>query len=289
MPARKGVLMIPAAAIVACIEALPTLPEAVARLTVLLQDERATTIDFEKAVHSDPAVTVNLLRAANSVHHGGLEPVTTVRQAVARIGLRRVYEVAIGTSFRRSLPLRLSGYGLDGPAFWLHCTATAVLAEGLGREIHLPAADIAFTAGLLHDVGKLVIGGFLAELMPESNWWTFGTATAERELLGSNHCDVGEEIALRWRLPLPIALACRWHHESETAGDGVDTDLAAVVHVADYLAYMAGFPGDAGVGKTLDPLVQQRLGLSLERLEQLAEASKEQVLQLSHVISTGPD
>jgi putative nucleotidyltransferase with HDIG domain len=213
-----------------------------------------------------------------------MAPVTSVSQAVARIGLRRVYEVAIGTSFRRSLPIRLSGYGLAGPAFWLHCSATAVYAEALARETRLPGADIAFTAGLLHDVGKLVIGGFLAELMPESNWWTFGTAAAERELLGSNHCDVGEEIAVRWHLPLPIATACRWHHETESAGKGVDTDLAAVVHVADHLAYIAGFPGDARDGeKVLDPGVQQRLGLSTERLAGLAEASKEGILQLSQV------
>jgi putative nucleotidyltransferase with HDIG domain len=280
--------VVPAQAIVDCIEALPTLPEAVARLSALLRDERATTMDFEQAVRSDPAVTTNLLRAANSAFHGGSEPVTTVSKAVARIGMRRVYEVAIGTSFRRSLPIRLSGYGLNGPAFWLHCSATAVYAEALARETRLPAADIAFTAGLLHDVGKLVISGFLAELMPESNWWTFGTAAAERELLGSNHCDVGEEIAIRWRLPVPVAQACRWHHETATALSGVDADLAAVVHAADYLAYLGGFPGDTGKAKVLDPQVQFRLGLTTERLEHLAEASKEAVGQLSKVTSNGP-
>jgi putative nucleotidyltransferase with HDIG domain len=280
--------VIPAQAIVDCIEALPTLPESVARLTVLLRDDRATTSDFEKAVRSDPAVTTNLLKAANSAYYGGREPVTNVSQAVARIGLRRVYEVAIGTSFRRSLPIRLSGYGLDGPTFWQHCSATAVYAEALARETSLPATDIAFTAGLLHDVGKLVIGGFLAELMPESNWWTFGTAAAERELLGSNHCDVGQEIAIRWHLPLPIAQACRWHHETETVSEGVDADLAAVIHAADYLAYVGGFPGDTGKEKVLDPHVQLRLGLTQERLEQLAEASKDEISHLSKVTSSGP-
>ena len=273
--------MIPAHAIAESIEALPTLPEAITRLGILLRDDKATSAAFEAAVRTDPAITANLLRAANSALHGGLEPTTSVRQAVTRIGLRRVYEVAIGTSFRRSLPIRLPGYGLDGPAFWLHCTATAVYAEALASEVRLPALELAFTAGLLHDVGKLVIGGFLAELMPESNWWTFGTAAAERELLGSNHCDVGGEIARRWRLPLSIAHACRWHHEPEVAGAEVDLDLLAVVLTADHLAYLAGFPGDAGQAKALGAFAQHRLGLTPECLERLAQASREAVLQLS--------
>ncbi len=272
--------MIPASAIVEGIEALPTLPEAITRLSALLRDDRATTTQFEQAVRSDPAVTANLLRAANSAFYGGSEPTTHVRQAVARLGLQRVYEVAIGTSFRRSIPLRLPGYGLDGPTFWLHCAATAVYAEALGRSVGLPDPDLAFTAGLLHDVGKLIIGGFLAELMPESNWWTFGTAVMERELLGSNHGDVGEAIARRWNLPLPVAHACRWHHEVERAGPEVDRDLVAAVLAADHLAYLAGFSGGSGGGNGLDPSVQQRLGLTPERLEPLAEASREQVLQL---------
>jgi putative nucleotidyltransferase with HDIG domain len=275
--------VIPARAIVEGIEALPTLPESISRLSALLRDERATNAAFEQAVRTDPAVTANLLKAANSVFHGGSEPTTNVRQAVARIGLQRVYEVAIATSFRRSVPVRLNGYGLDGQAFWQHCTATAVYAEALAWEVNLPASDMAFTAGLLHDVGKLVISGFLAELMPESNWWTFGTAVAERELLGSNHCDVGEAIAHRWNLPLPVLEACRWHHELEKASAGVDVDLVAVVLAADHLAYLAGFPGDNGGGRPLDPFVQQRLDLSQERLEQLVEAYRERVVQLSRL------
>lgn len=277
--------MIPAYVIVEGIEALPTLPEAVARLTMLLQNEQASISDFEQAVRSDPAVTANLLRAANTVFYQAVEPITGVGQAVARIGLKRVFEVAIGTSFRRALPARIYGYGIDAPAFWLHCTATAVFAEALGRKCGLPSTDIAFTAGLLHDVGKLVVGRFLEELTPESNWWAFGTAAAERELLGSNHCEVGYEIATRWRLPLPIAQACRWHHDPVTGVDGVDTDLTAAVHIADHLAYLAGFPGSGGKGEAVVPQALLRLKLTQEQLEGLAEKHKEEILRMGQATS----
>lgn len=277
--------MFPAYVILEGLEALPTLPEAVARLTVMLQDDNATAADFEKAVRTDPVITANLLRAANSVYSQGIEPITSVRQAVARIGLRRVFEVAVGSSVRRTLPARIPGYGLNAEAFWLHCTATAVYAEALGREFNLPCRDISFTAGLLHDVGKLVICNFLAEVMPEASWWTFGTAAEERKLLGSNHCDVGREIAVRWHLPVFVADVCRWHHEPAQLPDDVDSDLIAVVLAADYLSYTAGFSGGSGAGVRCYSYIQSHLGLTPGRCAELAEAYREEVLEMNRLTS----
>jgi putative nucleotidyltransferase with HDIG domain len=278
--------MIPAYVLVERVEALPTLPEAVARLSAMLRDESASAADFETAVRPDPAVTANLLRAANSAFDRGMGRVGTVREAVARIGLRRVFEVAIGTSLRRSLPVRIPGYGLDAPSFWLHCTATAVFAEALGREAKLASMEIAFTAGLLHDVGKLIIGQFLAEETPESNWWTFGAIAAERELLGSDHARVGEEIAARWRLPPLIGEVCRWHHEPFAAPGREEIDLAAAVKAADALAYRVGFPGGPRVDESIAPEVEARLGLTVDRMVQLAEASKDEVRRMSDLTSS---
>lgn len=277
--------MIPAYALVEGIQALPSLPESVARLTPLLRDERASSGRFEQAVRSDPAITANLLKAANSAYFSGNAPVSTVREAVARIGLRRVYEVAVSTSFRQTLPRRLPGYGLNGSDFWLHCTATALFAEALAVRGNHRCADIAYIAGLLHDAGKLIIGGFLAVEVPEANWWTFGTDEGERQLLGSSHCDVGKEIARKWNLPLQVEQACRWHHEPGRALTEEQIELASVVHAADALAYRAGFPGGSSDGPDLDPAVALRLGLTPESLDRLIEEKKEEILHLGEVSS----
>lgn len=275
--------MIPAKAIAESIESLPTLPEAVARLMTMIQDERSTIADFEHAVHSDPAVTANLLKAANSVFYHSDEPITTAGDAIARIGLNRVCEVAVAASYRRALPAKISGYGINATEFWMHSAATAVFAETLAREMLLPSSAIAFTAGLLHDVGKLVVGGFLALLLPESNWWEFGTAAQERTQLGSNHCDVGQEIAYTWNLPIQIAHTCRWHHEPEATVGWDIADLATVVHAADYLAYQAGFPGSHGKGELLCPHVQKRLQLTQEKTEQLACKLKDEIARMGNI------
>jgi putative nucleotidyltransferase with HDIG domain len=242
--------------------------------------------DFEQAVRADPAVTANLLAAANSAYYRGMELTTTVHEAVSRIGLRRMYEVAIGASFRRTLPLRMPGYGLNADGFWLHCSAVAVFSEALGREVNLPSSEIAFTAGLLHDVGKLVICGFMDMTMPESNWWAFGSASKERELLGTNHCEVGEAIAVQWSLPQSIAATCRWHHDCGSADTYVDFGLLAVIHTADFLAYQAGFPGSSGDGDILDPLVVNRLGLVPKQLDRLVMEYKDEVLKMNKVTAS---
>jgi HD-like signal output (HDOD) protein len=153
--------MISAAAISEGIESLPTLPESVARLTILLQDERSTIGDFEHAVHADPAVTANLLRAANSAYYHSDEPITTAGEAIARIGLNRVCEVAVAASYRRALPVRISGYGINAVQFWMHSAATRVFCRGaLARNAAAAPGDRVY-CGTSARCRQLVVGDFL--------------------------------------------------------------------------------------------------------------------------------
>lgn len=265
--------MFPTHVILEGVEALPTMPEAVIRLTALVKDEQATSADFEQAVKHDAVLTANLINAANSVFKTGSEPVTSLSDAIERVGMQRLVEVAVGSSLRRTLPVRLPGYGISSSKFWIHCTAVATIAEALAYRIKLPSAEMAYTAGLMHDIGQLVIGNFLAETMPESDWWTFNTPAEERNLIGSNHCDVGKEIAIRWNLPPVVADTCRWHHELTRAPESIDTGLNTVIHAADALAFMLGFKGVGYIGgEVLDESAPARLGLTEQELLELAKS-----------------
>jgi putative nucleotidyltransferase with HDIG domain len=256
------------------INSLPTLPEAVTKLSELVKNEHATAEEFEQAVLLDPVLTVNMIRASNTINPGSSEPITTVREAVELIGMQRLFEVAVGSSLRRTLPARIPGYGITAQKFWIHCIAAATIADALAKKLDLPSADTAFTSGMLHDIGQLVIGDFLAVTMPEANWWTFDSPEKERKLLGSNHCDVGSEIALRWNLPKIVIDSCRWHHELPEIPDNCDADMIIVMHAADALAYMTGFPGVGYVGEELHELAPSRLGISAEELLDIAKSVK---------------
>ncbi len=277
--------MFPAYVILEGIEALPTLPEVVTLLSELLRDERSSATDIEQAVRIDPAITANLIRSANSVYYSGCTPIISIREAVARIGMQRVYEVAIGSSLKRAIPKRLPGYGISGQKFWSHCIATACIAEALAKEVKLDSADMAFTAGLLHDVGQLVIGNFLDEMMPESNWWTFGTHSDEKQTLGCNHNEVGGEIATKWNLPTVVKQTCRWHHEFASTPKDCDVNLVAVVHLANAFAYIADFTGGSCMGEVFDPQAQQHLGLTMKQLIELSRELKPAINEMAASIS----
>ncbi len=276
--------MIRGETLIARMDALPTLPEAAARLAVLLRDERATAADFEKVIRPDPALTANLLRAANSVFYKGVREITGVRDAVARMGVRRVYEVTTSASFRRVLPPRIPGYDIDVAAFWPHCVSVALYSERLARASMVAAADIAYTAGLLHDVGKLVIGTCIAQGDAPPPRSALDSVFAEREALGIDHADVGEEIALRWNLPLSVKDAARYHHEPALAPQGSDCTMVALVHLADLLARRSGFAAYPNLPvPDYDPGALARLNTDPAKLEQLALEANEEVRALSEL------
>jgi putative nucleotidyltransferase with HDIG domain len=263
--------MITADQLSARIEALPTLPEALSRLSELLLDAKATAFDFERVIRPDPALATNLLRAANSVFHRGLSAVTTAREAITRLGFARVYEVSTSIFLKRALPQVLPGYGFQATAFWRHCVAVAILSERLAKAVSLRKASLAYTAGLLHDTGKLVLGALLHEQMraPPAG---LEDVASEQVLLGTDHAEVGREVTLRWRFADEVANAARWHHPPGARPAALKPDLPLVVHVANGLAHCFGYAPDANPLR-FDPGALKVLGLTLNETERIAADS----------------
>ena len=271
--------MLPPHVILKGLEALPVTPEVVARLTPFLNAKTLDVAGFKQAVKFDPVLTANLIQAANQVHEPGSAPIATLEEAIERVGLHRLVDMAVGSSLRRTLPTRLPGYGISAGKFWIHCIAVATIAEAIAQRIELPSVDMAFTAGLVHDIGQLAIGDFFAENMPESDWWTFGTPDDERALLSCNHCDIGKVVAEKWNLPPAVIDPCRWHHELAKAPMNIDKGLNAVIHAADALAYTLGFKGVGYSGEVLDELAPPLLGLSELELLELAKTARRSIGQ----------
>lgn len=274
------------------IGSLPTLPVVVAQLSRLLAEGGASAAEFERVVRPDPALTANLLRVANSALFRGVRPIGTVREAITRIGTRTVFSVAAGAAFRKVIPARLPGFELDAAAFWRHAVATAVIAVRLDRDHAGPGSELAFTAGLLHDMGKLVIGTFLAEgataLRERLAGEDLSFVAAEREFLGTAHPEVGEAIARHWGLPEPIGFAARYHHRPEEAPAGAGRHLAEVVHVGSVLAHLLGYGSDLGeLHRQVDPAVAASLDLEVGALERLACDTLDEIRELAAVI--GPE
>jgi putative nucleotidyltransferase with HDIG domain len=273
------------------IENLPTLPVAVSQLIRLTASNETSLNDFEKVIRPDPALTANILKTANSVAYRGVREITNVKDAVGRLGMRGVFDVAAGYAFAKVLPDRLPGYEVDAHSFWQHSVAVAVFCQKLLKNsLGGQAPDLAFTAGLLHDLGKLVICFFLEEKASEvQSVLDMGKLTyvnAERKALGTDHAEVGIAVARKWSLPHAVGIAARWHHQPDQAPDA-DRQLANGVHVANCLAHTFGFGADVGeLHRSIQPSAMSELRLTVKDLERIASESLGEIYDLSAALAS---
>jgi putative nucleotidyltransferase with HDIG domain len=283
--------VIPVEALTDRVTALPALGASVAQLARLVHDPDTHLGAYEAVVRTDVALTANLLRLANSGASVGAARAATVRDAIARLGTRRVWEAATAAAFGRVLPKALRGYDVDAVGFWRHSVAVAVYAEAVAKRSRIALAASAFTAGLLHDMGKLVIADFLdaerTPLLDRLEGGELGFIDAETELLGTNHALVGEAVARRWALPEELASAARWHHAPGEAATTALVDLASAVHVADALAHLMGFGADiAGLHRRLDADALRRLDLDAAAAQRIAALALTDILELGRSLRT---
>ncbi len=266
------------------IDSLPTLPTAVAQLSRLIASPTASAKDFEAVIKPDPSLTANLLRLANSAYFGLRREVTSVKQAITLLGNKRVFEISASAGFSKIIPANLPGYRIQSADFWLHSIAVAVLSEKLAAELRVKAPGLLFTAGLLHDLGKLAIGSFLEEeesaLLDRLSNEDVAFSTAEKELLGTDHCEVGAELGQQWDLPDTVIWTARWHHQPSEAGD-VDSVLVDLVHLADAIAHMFGYGADVGeLSRTIDKEVASRLGFDVHSIEVVSSETESQIREM---------
>jgi putative nucleotidyltransferase with HDIG domain len=271
----------------AIIHAFPSMPGAALKLLNLADAPGATVQQIEDALRQDPGLTANLLKLANSAYFGIPSKIGSVRQAVMLLGLKRVVQMVVAACASAVIDRGVPGYDLPAGELWRHSLAVSVAAKGLAAELKLPAADEIFTAGLLHDVGKLILGQFVQEDYAEiqralAQGLTF--EAAEAAVLGIDHAEIGARVLAQWSLPENIVHAVRWHHAPEKFGS-MDIMLD-VVHVANMLCLMIGIGvGREGLLHEPSPVVTRRLGLEPPHLEKVASQTLQWVSELSQAMA----
>jgi putative nucleotidyltransferase with HDIG domain len=264
---------------------LPSLPQAVLDVMRMLGDEDASTSDIAERIEHDQALTARTLRIANSAFYGVPGRIGTIRNAIGILGLRTVATLlttaAVSAQFATAKCPEFQ-FGM----FWRHAIATALTARGLARHLRMDE-DIAFTGGLLHDIGRLA----LAAQFPAETRQVLRCATeldllaldAERRVLDTDHLAVGVLIATHWHFPEVVIAAIERHH---APGPGTVPTIVDVVHVADALAH--GLDPSASVDEAV-PLVDfaawTRLGLSIPQCLAVLESTTAGVAGLCEALS----
>ncbi len=243
---------------------LPTLPAVVQRVTAALDAPDADLAEAAALIESDQVLTAQLLRLANSAFYGVSGQIASVGQALTILGTTITRSLLYSTAV---LDLRINLTG-----FWEHSIGTAVAAGALAKRLGLAHPEEVSGAGLLHDLGKVILykqaPETFAAVLAHAAAERIAFRDAERALLGVEHAEVASWLLARWHFPARILEPVTWHHEPERARAApVET---AIVHVANSLvrAYGYGFGGDAGVPH-IAPAAWARLGLAAADLDAL--------------------
>jgi len=268
--------------IIARASELPQMPAPVMRIMAYLSKPDADMNELASLIEYEPGLTVNVLRMANSSFFGGNGSVTSVREALFRLGIQRVVQLVIASGVAPHTQAPVAGYQLAGGELLRHSIAVGTGAEILAGELGLRAPDHTFTAGLLCTLGKIVLGKFLEvdsdQLLALAHSEGIPFEQAERRLLGIDHAELGAVLLTRWELPEPIIHCVRWYLDP-SAAPRQDTALD-LIHTGHILATMAGIgQGLEGLHYTVCQECFDRLGMTedamVSTLEQLVTALTE--------------
>ena len=264
-------------------------PAAASQVIAIANDPTASASQMEKALKFDQTMTANVLRLANSSYYGRSSKVGSLREAVVVVGFGKLAEMVV-TAYLKTLSGRpLKGYDLPAGDLLQHALTVAVAADEVRRTMKRLTGGNHFTAALLHDIGKMILGEFVREEIPNIEALTATGVPfeeAEYRILGINHAEIGGMMLEKWKLPDEIVQAVRWHHDPDHAPAEWQF-IVDVVHMANTIAMMIGI-GTGREGLQFLPSVgsAERLGLELRQFEWVASETLLKVEALTQAMET---
>ena len=268
-------------AIVEQIDQLEPVPPIATQILALTEDPDSSLAEISDLILNDPALTANLLKICNSAFFSLPRQVESVRDAISLMGLDQIVEIVLFNGLSASFKKEMVGYGLGERELWRHAVSCAhvagILADRLGASQN---KHLIYTAALVKDIGKLILGRFVAfsyeqiNILVQSQGQSFNDA--EHEIIGMNHEELGALVGKKWNFSDKMIYIIRHHHLSdESARQDLET---ALVYLADIICMMMGIcTGADGLSYRFYGDVLNQMSLSENDLQGIiAEAGKNQ-------------
>jgi len=222
---------------------LPTISVIASKLLDMLVNDNIAMGSISELMQHDPAITAKVLKIVNSAYYGLRKEIDTLKMALVLLGINEITNIVMSLSLFR-------GFSLDDKSvsefnrelFWEHSSITAYFSQFLGRQMGMKLHGEEFTAGLIHDIGKIILDQYYSEdfstIVNLSNEHSIRNVEAEKAIIGITHADIGALIARKWKLPEKLAVVIKYHHNVPKAES--DVDLSALICIADILAHVIG-------------------------------------------------
>ncbi|XPV76802.1 MAG: HDOD domain-containing protein [Desulfovibrio sp.] len=257
---------------------LPSLSQVFVQLQEALKDPTTNAKDLAEIIRQDPSLSAFLLRMVNSAMFGFKTKIDTITRAVAIVGVKQLSTLAAGTSVM-TLFKDVPPEHVNMEQFWMHSLACGFVAKTLAERVGHDDPERCFVAGLLHDIGRLVV-----YMVAPKEALSVGARMKKEKLniieaeeidLGFNHARFAAILLKMWNLPLPLINAVLHHHGTEYTGEEERTEnlsAAEIIYLADYIitSLDVGFSGEYYL-QAPDLEIWNKLGLSVQELEKLIQ------------------
>ncbi|MBV6459517.1 MAG: hypothetical protein HONBIEJF_02665 [Fimbriimonadaceae bacterium] len=260
-------------------ENLPVLPQVVTSVLRAADNPNTTPRDLERLIERDASISGKVMRVANSAFYGS-NKVSTIGRAISILGINTLKSLIVSIAYQQMVGEHPSKSSFDRIAFWQHSLAVAAGSRIIGKLKMPSKAEELYGAGMLHDVGKLVLERFAPNefdaALRQAKQDEMPLYLAEPLALGFTHCDIGKILAEKWCLVPSMRQAIEFHHNP--SGDGEYFEMTAIVSAANTIAHRAEITEHKNEpSKELDASVANWLGLDEEQLATIQDLVSQEV------------
>jgi putative nucleotidyltransferase with HDIG domain len=266
----------------------PVMPGVISQMADALAQPEIGIEDIVAIVENETGLTEEILRLAGSPYFGAYGPALSLQNAVIRLGMQQIFRIVVIASGRATLRHAVTGYDLPAGELWRHSVATALATQCLAEQLDVMRSETAFTAALLHDLGKLLIGNFMdvdvAAITALAEEHSISVEEAEREVIGADHAQIGAAMLEHWNLPEDIITVVRRHHDPSEAGRL--SPVADLVHVGDIICMSMGIGiGRDGLYHRPSADAKLRHGIAQETMELVISRTQGSMQRLADLFS----
>jgi len=228
------------------VKELPPMPQVVIKAQELIANSDADAKKIAEIIETDQSIATKVLKVANSSYFGMSGKISSISHASVVLGHEILGEVVTLAGAEGILNGKLAGYGYDSKDLWKHSLAVALGSKIISNLKNPDLIKEAHMAGLIHDVGKIILDRYILEKKEEIESFmeeeekTF--LDAESQYFGFNHAEIASEVCKKWNFPESINHAIKHHHQPGNSGGN---ELCYILHMADYIAVLSGLGYDS--------------------------------------------
>jgi len=274
--------------IIRSVDELPPMPASIIKLSELIKNPMTSGKEIASVITLDQALTAKLLKWCNSPLYGLSREITSVEQAVALLGNSAIQSLATACCANQLFSKELDGYMIDKEDLWKHAIACASGAQIISKKKAPALKDTSFTAGLLHDLGKIILNNYVknefAQISEIVKNEKIPFTEAEHRVLGFDHTEIGSKAAEKWKLPKDLTEAIRYHHDPSLSPNS--SKLVDIVHISNIICLMLGIGcGCDGLSCKIDEKSLQSLGINEMEMETIFAEIAESVQSAENLLA----